>query len=67
MKRVGCLYSVSTKKQVYENDIPVQRNACENFIKDKSDWVLEKEYIELGVSGYKVSSKNRDVLQERKD
>ena len=22
MKRVGCLYRVSTKKQVYENDIP---------------------------------------------
>lgn len=67
MKRVGCLYRVSTKKQVYENDIPVQRNACEDFIKSKSDWVFEKEYIELGVSGYKVSSKNRDALQEIKN
>lgn len=63
MKRVGCLYRVSTKKQTYNNDIPVQRNACRKFIKSKKDWVLEKEYIELGVSGYKLTAKERDVLQ----
>ena len=67
MKRVGCLYRVSTKKQVYENDIPVQKTACRDFIDKKIDWVLEKEYIELGVSGYKLSSTKRDILQEIKN
>lgn len=63
MKRVGCLYRVSTKKQTYNNDIPVQRKACEKFIKLQEDWLLAKEYLELGVSGYKLSEKERDVLQ----
>ena len=63
MKRIGCLYRVSTKKQTYNNDIPVQKNACRNFIKTKKDWKLEKEYIELGVSGYKLTAKERDVIQ----
>lgn len=63
MKRVGCLYRVSTKKQTYNNDIPVQKKACQKFIKLKEDWVLTKEYMELGVSGYKLEEKERDVLQ----
>ena len=63
MKRVGCLYRVSTKKQTYNNDIPVQKKACKKFIKSKEDWILEKEYMELGVSGYKLGEKERDVLQ----
>lgn len=66
MKRVGCLYRVSTKKQVYKNDIPVQRKACRKFITGKKDWKLEKEYVELGISGYKLSSTERDVLQQIK-
>ena len=63
MKRVGCLYRVSTKKQTYNNDIPVQKKACKKFIKLHDDWVLAKEYMELGVSGYKLGEKERDVLQ----
>lgn len=63
MKRVGCLYRVSTKKQTYNNDIPVQKKACRKFIKQQDDWVLTKEYMELGVSGYKLGEKERDVLQ----
>ena len=52
-KRVGCLYRVSTKKQVnIEDDIPMQRNACMEFIKKREEWELNKEYIEPGVSGY---------------
>ena len=54
MKRIGCLYRVSTKKQTYNNDIPVQKKACRKFIKTKNDWILTKEYTELGVSGYKL-------------
>ena len=61
MKRVGCLYRVSTKKQVYNNDIPVQKEACKKFIDLKEDWILAEEYMELGVSGYKHGEKERDV------
>ena len=37
MKRVYCLYRVSTKKQVdkndkNENDIPMQKTACRDFV-----------------------------------
>lgn len=63
MKRVGCLYRVSTKKQTYNNDIPMQKEACRNFISTKDDWELTKEYVELGVSGYKLSEEERDVIQ----
>ena len=27
-------------------------------------WTIEKEYQELGVSGYKVSEKKRDAIQD---
>ena len=65
-KRVGCLYRVSTLKQVEEDDIPMQRVSCSNYISQHKDWKLEKEYIELGVSGYKLSESKRDVLQDIK-
>lgn len=66
IKRVGCLYRVSTLKQVEKNDIPMQRISCGNFIKSHNNWKLTKEYIELGVSGYKLSESKRDVLQDIK-
>ncbi len=66
MKKVGCLYRVSTYKQAFKNDIPVQREACKKFINNKKNWIIEKEYIELGVSGYKTSEKKRDAIQEVK-
>ena len=65
-KRVGCLYRVSTLKQVEENDIPMQRISCGNFIKSQNNWIFTKEYIELGVSGYKLSESKRDALQDIK-
>ena len=68
MKRVRCLYRVSTVKQLDKNDIPMQRIECMNFIKNMPDWELDKEYIEKGVSGYNKRLEDRDVLQEiRKD
>lgn len=66
MKRVGCLYRVSTKRQVYNNDIPLQRTSCRKFIDEKEDWILEKEYFERGISGYKVATASRDALKEIK-
>ena len=58
MKRVFCLYRVSTKKQIDEageNDIPIQRTACHEFAARKN-WKIQNEYFEKGVSGFKVSA-----------
>lgn len=64
-KRVVCLYRVSTKKQTKsENDIPVQKNACRDFIKAHDDWELFQEYEEPGISGYHKKLKDRKILQE---
>jgi len=66
MKRVACLYRVSTKKQVSdEDDIPMQKQACTEFALHNG-WVIVKEYLEKGISGYKVSANDRDVLQDIK-
>ncbi len=62
-KKVACLYRVSTKKQIEKEDIPMQKKACQDFISRHEGWESEKEYYEKGVSGYKVSSSDRDVLQ----
>lgn len=69
MKRVYCLYRVSTKKQVdkNENDIPMQRNACHDFAERQDGWNILKEFSEKGISGYKVSAEDRDAIQELKD
>lgn len=60
-KRVQTLYRVSTKKQVISDDLPLQKNACRNFIENKG-WKLIKEYTELGITGYKKSAASRDQL-----
>ncbi len=62
MKRVYCLYRVSTKGQVDHNDIPMQRIECRKFA-EQQGWTIVREEAELGVSGYKVSAKKRDKLQ----
>lgn len=64
MLRVGCLYRVSTKVQVEKDDIPMQKTACRDFINRQDNWRLVKEYAEKGVSGYKKSAVQRDVLQQ---
>lgn len=67
MKRVGCLYRVSTKKQVSDkDDIPMQKQACTEFAESKG-WIITKEFLEKGVSGYKLTSDERDVLQDLKE
>lgn len=58
MKRVYCLYRVSTKGQVDHNDIPMQRIECRKFAEEKG-WTILREEAELGVSGYKVSAERR--------
>lgn len=74
MKRVYCLYRVSTKKQVskvmdycgVKDDIPMQKQACREFA-DSHGWVIVKEFEEKGVSGFKISAKNRDAIQDLKE
>lgn len=69
MKRVYCLYRVSTKKQVdkNENDIPMQKTVCHDFCARQKDWVIVKEFSEKGISGFKVSAEERDAIQELKE
>lgn len=63
MKRVICLYRVSSKQQVHDDDIPLQRTECKMFIEKHMDWEFKGEYIEKAISGYKKSIKDRDKLQ----
>ena len=64
-KRVLCLYRVSTKQQVNaEDDIPVQRRECLDFINRMPGWEFVGEKLEKGVSGFKVSASKRDAIQE---
>lgn len=52
--------------QVDHNDIPLQRIACTEYAKDKG-WTILKEFYERGVSGYKISSDDRDAIQDLKE
>ena len=65
MKRVMCLYRVSTKGQVDpQDDIPMQRRECLDFISRQPEWKFTGELMEKGVSGYKISASKRDAIQE---
>ncbi|NHM28881.1 recombinase family protein [Desulfofundulus sp. TPOSR] len=64
--RAAALYRVSTLKQVKNNQeetIPLQQHAVYAFVAQKG-WELAAEYFESGVSAYKKSFKNRDVIQD---
>lgn len=67
MKRVLCLYRVSTIGQVDHDDIPMQRIACREFIAQHPDWKLTEEISEKGVSGYKTKTEDRDALVQIKE
>lgn len=63
-QRVYCLYRVSTLGQVEKDDIPMQKEACWEFVRQHPGWEIVKEFSEKGVSGFKVSAKDRDAIQE---
>jgi len=63
-KRVRTLLRVSSKMQLKDNDIPIQRAEVDSFIKTKPDWVFDDEYIERAVSAYRNSVEDREVLLE---
>ncbi|MPM37941.1 hypothetical protein SDC9_84563 [bioreactor metagenome] len=62
--RVYCLSRVSTLGQVdkVQDDIPMQRTACRGFL-EQQGWTLIDELAEKGISGYKVSAKDRAAIQ----
>ncbi len=68
--RIATLLRLSTKRQAIrqgkedEPDIPAQRQAISDFLATKPDWVHVKEYQETGISAFKVSADDRDVLQD---
>ena len=64
MKRVRCLYRVSSRQQLHDDDIPMQRAECKKFIRRFQDWHLEHEYVEKAISGFKMHVSERDVLME---
>ncbi len=61
-KRVYCLYRVSTLGQVEKDDIPMQKQCCREFAETQG-WTIVKEFSEKGISGFKVSAKDRDAIQ----
>ncbi len=68
MKKVICLYRVSTKKQTGDDeDIPVQREACSEYIENHNrqygDWELFAEIVEGGVSAYHKRIEDREIQQ----
>ena len=66
MKRVICLYRVSTVGQVDHDDIPMQKLACREYAATHPDWEIVDEISEKGISGYKVSTNARDAIVELK-
>ena len=64
VKRVRTLLRVSSKQQLHDDDIPIQRAEAEQYIAKRSDWVFDKEYLEKAVSAYKNSAADREILQE---
>ena len=62
--RFATLYRVSTAKQVDDNEIPMQQNACKKYISKYPNGILINEYYEKGISGFKKDVIDRDVVQE---
>ncbi len=63
-KRVRTLLRVSSRQQLHDNDIPIQRAEAKRYIQLHKDWVFDREYIEKAVSAYKNGVEDRAVLQE---
>lgn len=64
VRRVVCLYRVSSVGQVEKDDIPMQKQYCREFCKQRPGWEIVNEFSEKGVSGFKKSAKDRDAIQE---
>ncbi len=63
-KKVRTLLRVSSKQQLHDDDIPLQRQETMDYIKRHKDWIFDQEYIEKAVSAYKNGAEDRDVLMK---
>ena len=64
--RIVLLYRASSKKQTdSENDIPLQRNILTQWAEQKG-YEFVKEFVEGGISGFKISASKRDAIIEIK-
>lgn len=63
-KRVRTLLRVSSKQQLHDDDIPLQRAEVQRYIATHRDWVFDKEYLEGAISAYKNGVGDRDILQD---
>lgn len=64
VKRVRTLLRVSSKQQLHDDDIPVQRAEAQAYIAMRPDWKFDSEYIEKAVSAYKNGVQDREILQQ---
>lgn len=62
IRRVRSLLRVSSKQQLHDDDIPIQRAEISNYISKQPNWTLEHEYIEKAVSAFKNTVQEREVL-----
>ena len=63
-KKVRTLLRVSSRQQLHDDDIPIQRVEAKQYIAKHTDWVFDKEYLEKGISAYHNGVEDREVLQE---
>ena len=63
-KKVRTLLRVSSRQQLHDDDIPIQRAEARQYIEKHTDWVFDKEYLEKGISAYHNGVDDREVLQE---
>ena len=63
-KRVRTLLRVSSRQQLHDDDIPIQRAEAEQFIAKHPEWKFDKEYLEKGISAYHNGVDDREILQE---
>lgn len=63
-KKVRTLLRVSSRQQLHDDDIPIQRAEAKQYIARQQDWVFDKEYLEKGISAYHNGVDDREVLQE---
>lgn len=62
VKRVRTLLRVSSRQQLYDDDIPIQRAELADYIAGQPGWEFDGEYVEKAVSAYKNSVEDREVL-----
>lgn len=63
-KKVRTLLRVSSRQQLYDDDIPVQRAELVDYIARQPDWEFDGEYVEKAVSAYKNSVQDREALMQ---